>query len=133
MSDLKQDFSVLFFQMLRTSGFTMNIEQLSMARETSDKLVDLIETISKARSIELIRKMQEAVGAGFLGIGKDVDAIEKRLEALETKKIDDGAGNVMPKTLIDYVAIHEAAVKLDKQDAEEEHGCRPDRYEHNEF
>ena len=98
---LKQDFSVLVFQLFRTAGFTLNITQSEALRDTSDKIVDTIETLAKERAVELVRKMQEAVASGFTAIGRDVEAIEARLDALgKTKKLveeDDGAGNVMPK------------------------------------
>jgi len=85
MSDLKQDFSVLMFQLFRTSGFTMNIEQSQRLRETSDKVVDAIEGLARERAVELIRAMQKAVGDGFTEIGKDVTKMEARLAKLEKR------------------------------------------------
>lgn len=92
MSDLKQEFSVLMYQLFRVAGFTMNIEQNNKLKDISDQLVARIEEISKARSVELIRKMQEAVADGFRDIGKDVAAIEKRLDKLEGKNEDSVSG-----------------------------------------
>jgi hypothetical protein len=80
---LKQDFSVLLFQLFRTAGFTLNITQTEALRETSDKIVNAIEALAKERTVELVRKMQEAVGAGFTAIGKDIDALEARLDKVD--------------------------------------------------
>ena len=82
---LKQKFGVQIHQLFRTAGLSMGIVQTEQLQAISDKLVDLIEETAKERAVELIRKMQEAVGAGFTAIGKDVDAIETRLAKLEPK------------------------------------------------
>lgn len=80
---LEQEFSILIFQLFRTAGFTMNIQQTEQLRGISDKIVATIEEVAKVKAVELIRKMQTAVGEGFTSIGKDVEAIEKRLDELE--------------------------------------------------
>jgi hypothetical protein len=85
MSDIKQEFSVLLYQLFRTAGFTLNVDQNDKLRSIADQLYAKIEEAAKARSVELIRKMQEAVADGFRDIGKDVAAIEKRLEKLEAQ------------------------------------------------
>lgn len=84
---LKQDFSVLLFQLFRTAGFTLNITQSESLRATSDKIVDTLETVAREQAVEIVRKMQEAVGKGFTEIGKDVSAIEARLEVVENKLV----------------------------------------------
>lgn len=86
MSNLKQEFSVQLFQLFRTAGFALSIDQAEKLRATSDKILDLVEEVAKQRTVEIVRKMQEAVGSGFTEIGKDVSAIETRLDKLEGKK-----------------------------------------------
>jgi hypothetical protein len=88
MSDIKQEFSVLLYQLFRTAGFTLNVDQNDKLRSIADQLYTKIEEAAKARSVELIRKMQEAVADGFREIGKDVAAIEKRLAKLEPKPFE---------------------------------------------
>jgi len=80
---LKQQFYVQIHQLFRTTGFTLNITQTEQLKLVSDKIVDLIESVAKERTVELVRKMQEAVSHGFTEIGKDVAAIEARLDKLE--------------------------------------------------
>lgn len=84
MSNLKQEFSVQLFQLFRTAGFNLSIDQAEKLRTTSDKILDLVEEVAKQRTVELVRKMQEAVGAGFTEIGKDVAKLEARLDNVET-------------------------------------------------
>jgi len=81
--DAKQEFSITMYQIFRSAGVTLSTDQTQKLRETSDKLFKAIEDASKARAVELIRKMQEAVGEGFKAIGEDVDRLEKKLSALE--------------------------------------------------
>jgi len=96
--DAKQEFSITMYQIFRSAGVTLSTDQTERLRETSDKLFKAIEDASRARAVELIRKMQEAVGEGFKSIGKDIDGFEARIRALEINEAkDDGAGNVMPK------------------------------------
>lgn len=85
MSDIKQELSVLFYQLFRAAGFTLSIDQNEKLRSITDQIFAKIEEASKNRSIELIRKMQEAVADGFREIGKDVAELEKRLEKLEAQ------------------------------------------------
>lgn len=92
MSDIKQELSVLFYQLFRAAGFTLSIDQNEKLRSITDQIFAKIEEASKNRSIELIRKMQEAVADGFREIGKDVAELEKRIEKLEPK--DDRQSSV---------------------------------------
>lgn len=86
---LKQKLSVQVFQLFRTAGFTLNITQNEQLQGVSDKIADLVEDLAKERTVELIRKMQEAVGVGFKAIGNDIDAVEARLDKLEGKTIEE--------------------------------------------
>jgi hypothetical protein len=87
---LKQKFSVQIHQLFRTAGFTMSITQTEQLQLVSDKIIDLVEDIAKERAVELVRKMQEAVGAGFTKIGQDIDAIEARLDKKDSLTADGG-------------------------------------------
>ena len=89
---LKQKLSVQVYQLFRTAGFTLNLTQTDQLQGVSDKIAELIEATAKETAVELIRKMQEAVGAGFTAIGKDVSAIEARLNDLEAYNTSTESG-----------------------------------------
>lgn len=81
----KQKFQVLLTGMFQRAGVALSMDQIEALRNNSNSLVDLIETVAKDRVIELIRKMQEAVGDGFTKIGTDIDALETRVNNVEKR------------------------------------------------
>jgi len=84
----KQDLNSILYQIFSMAGAFSEVKQVEKLRILTSRLSATISMQSREDSIELMRKLQQAVTSGFKKTFAANEKLEKRVKALE-EKVDD--------------------------------------------